>query len=81
MRNFKLIIAGQTITVLIYTIIYLCISFIIWDFRNPFYWIFNIGNLNPGDRATILFFIVFYYFVLYTLIYEQRNFILTKFFK
>lgn len=80
-QKLYLIIFGQTITALIYAILYLIISFVIWHFRNPFYWILNLKNFSHNERFLILFYLIFYYSVLYGFIYKDRNFILTKFFK
>jgi hypothetical protein len=65
-KNLKLILTGQTITLCLYTIFYLFVSFIIFEFKNPFQWIVNIPIYNETNRFHILFSILFYYTVLYT---------------
>lgn len=39
----------------IYSIVYLLISFIIWEFKNPFQWIIDIPKYTFDIRICILF--------------------------
>ena len=51
------------ITTMLYTIIYLFKSFIVWNLTNPFQWIINIPTYDGVDRFMILFFVLFYLFM------------------
>lgn len=62
------IIKGQIITLILYCIIYLIISFVIWDFYNPFQWIIDIPDYKTEERAGILTGFVVYYAILYGVI-------------
>ena len=42
------------ISIIGYAIVYLVISFIIWEFRNPFFWIVNISSYSGMERTAIL---------------------------
>ena len=42
-----------------YWSVYLCKSFIVWEFRNPFQWIIDLPEYNQDIRFSILFFALF----------------------
>ncbi len=76
MQKLKLILFGQSITALIYLTLYLCKSFIIWRFTNPFLWIINLWTFEYKTRFIILFFALFYYGVLFVLIFTNKKHII-----
>lgn len=70
-------IATQLLTTIsIYAITYLCISFVRFDFINPFQWIINIPKYDNESRFLILFGILFYYAISFIIInnhYKEKN--------
>ena len=55
------ILLSISITLVLYTIIYLFISFAIWELNSPFQWIVNLPKYNVMDRFGILCSILGYY--------------------
>lgn len=75
MKKPNLILIGQTITAILCIIAYLIKTFIIWEFTNPFNWIINMPNYDNETRGMIIVFIIMYYGVLYSILYEAKNLI------
>lgn len=73
MRKTNLILIGQTITAILYIVVYLVKTFIIWEFTNPFSWIINMPNYDNETRGFIMFGIVFYYCFLYGILYDSKE--------
>ena len=68
-KKLKLILTGQTITICLYTLVYLCKTFIMFEFTNPFQWIIDIPIYTNTERGNILFYVLGYYSVLYIILY------------
>ena len=64
----KKILQIQKVTLSIYLIVYLCISFCFWEFYNPFEWIINIPKYTSEERFMLLFCIGLYYFLIYQIL-------------
>lgn len=69
-KKLKLILIGQTITICLYTLVYLCRSFILFEFTNPFQWIVDIPTYTSSQRGEILFYFICYYCVVYIVLYQ-----------
>lgn len=66
----KTFLTGIVITSILYIIIYLIYTFIVWNFTNPFLWIISIPKYDQGTRVVILFYWSLYYIILYISIYN-----------
>ena len=64
----KKILQIQKVTLSIYLIVYLCVSFCFWEFYNPFEWIINIPKYTLEERFFLVFGIALYYFFIYNII-------------
>lgn len=45
----------------LYTVVYMCVTFVIWEFRNPFQWIIDIPTYDLDGRGKVLCCVIFYY--------------------
>lgn len=72
-KKLELILRGQIITMSIYTFIYLCRTFILFEFTNPFQWIVDIPTYTSERRGELLFYFIVYYCTLYIVIYQVYN--------
>lgn len=48
------------ISVILYSIIYLIKSFILFELTNPFWWILSLPQYTSGERAGVLSIIIFF---------------------
>jgi hypothetical protein len=46
----RLLLTNLTFTLLLYTVVYLIKSFVIWEFTNPIQWIIDIPKCSNEDR-------------------------------
>jgi len=67
----KYLLLNAIVTFTIYTIVYLCKTFIIWDFTNPFKWILDIPYYTEETRMNILFFYICYQILLFFIAFRK----------
>lgn len=60
-------------TALIYIMIYLIATFVLWEFRNPFQWIIDIPTYDEKSRFAILFCYAFYTATSLVIISESKK--------
>ncbi len=53
-----------SVTIIIYSIVYLYNTFVIWQLKNPFQWIIDIPTYQNESRFFILFACIFYQTIL-----------------
>lgn len=57
-----------SVTVILYAIIYLIKSFVLWAFANPFQWIIDLPTYSSDARSLILLFYIIYALGVYSII-------------
>lgn len=60
----KYLLEYWKITAIVYTIVYILKSFIIWEFTNPIQWIINLPIYDEHTRFIILCFYILYNIVI-----------------
>ena len=64
-------------TTIIYLVVYLFVSFMYWNFNNPFQWVIDLPNMDSSHRACVLSYIIMYYglsiFIHYSIIKESKQ--------
>jgi hypothetical protein len=75
----KLFLINLSITIILYTIVYLIKSFVIWDLTNPFQWIIDIPKYDAEQRGLGLFaFVIWQGFQIGVISYPFKNYLFTK---
>lgn len=75
----KRFIQHATVNIVLYTVVYLIKTFIIWQIENPFKWIIQIPTYSGEARFGILFFYCFLQFFIFlcfkytTLVADENN--------
>ena len=60
----KTILLSTLLNMVVYIVIYMIRTYVIWEFRNPFEWILNIPDYSYDTRGQLLCGFVVYYFML-----------------
>lgn len=67
----KIILRQQLLTISLYIFVYLCRSFIVFEFKNPFQWIIDIPKYDEETRLFIIFFGTIYYVASFIIINDH----------